>query len=136
MGFPRQEYWSGLPLPNPMIEPVSLVSLVLAGRFFTTTPTREALLWSYWYFCLKDLFVFFFKFQQEISQIYLPLVSLYISIKVNNYLHLVFLLCLSSTEMFFPMTEFLNSTHSNLYLSVIPISRLFLTLLDRKISFP
>ena len=43
MGFPRQEYWSGLPfpsagdLPNPRIEPESLA---LAGRFFTI---REAL---------------------------------------------------------------------------------------------
>ena len=38
MGFPRQEYWSGLPfpppgdLPNPGIESTSLT---LAGRFFT-----------------------------------------------------------------------------------------------------
>ena len=38
MGFPTQEYWSGLPPSNPMIEPLSLVSLVLAGRFFTTAP--------------------------------------------------------------------------------------------------
>ena len=42
MGFPRQEYWSGLPfsrpgaLPDPEIEPVSPSSLALAGRFFTT----------------------------------------------------------------------------------------------------
>ena len=36
MGFPRQEYWSGLPCPPPGIEPVSLVSPALAGRFFTT----------------------------------------------------------------------------------------------------
>ena len=40
MGFPRQEYWSGLPLPrdlpNVEIEPTSPVSLALAGRFFTT----------------------------------------------------------------------------------------------------
>ena len=42
MGFPRQEYWSGVPflssgdLPDPRIEPVSLVSPALAGRFFTT----------------------------------------------------------------------------------------------------
>ena len=41
MGFSRQEYWSGLPfpppgdLPDPGIEPVSLKSPVLAGRFFT-----------------------------------------------------------------------------------------------------
>ena len=44
MGFLRQEYWSGLPfrtlgdLPNPEIEPTSLVSLALAGRIFTTLP--------------------------------------------------------------------------------------------------
>ena len=42
MGFPRQEYWSGLPfpppghLPNPGIKPVSLTSPALAGGFFTT----------------------------------------------------------------------------------------------------
>ena len=41
MGFPRQEYSSGLPfpppgdLPDPGIEPVSPA---LAGRFFTTEP--------------------------------------------------------------------------------------------------
>ena len=39
MGISRQEYWSGLPLPPPGIEPVSL----LAGRFFTTSATWEAL---------------------------------------------------------------------------------------------
>ena len=44
MGFPRQEYWSGLPvpppwdLPNPGIKPTSLTSPVLADRFFTTEP--------------------------------------------------------------------------------------------------
>ena len=42
VGFPRQEYWSGLPfpppgdLPNPGIEPVSPVSPARAGGFFTT----------------------------------------------------------------------------------------------------
>ena len=41
MGFPREEYWSGLPfpllgnLPDPGIE---LTSPALAGRFFTTVP--------------------------------------------------------------------------------------------------
>ena len=45
MGFPRQEYWSGLPwpppgdLPNPGIEPASPA---LAGGFFTTSATWEA----------------------------------------------------------------------------------------------
>ena len=44
MGFSKQEYWSGLPCPPPGdlsdsgIEPTSLVSLALAGRFFTTAP--------------------------------------------------------------------------------------------------
>ena len=44
MEFFRQEYWSGLlfpspgDLPDPGIEPRSLTSPILAGRFFTTEP--------------------------------------------------------------------------------------------------
>ena len=44
MGFPRQEYWSGLPFPTPGglpdsgIEHVFLASPALAGGFFTTAP--------------------------------------------------------------------------------------------------
>ena len=44
MGFPRQEYWSGLPfsslwdLPDPGIE---AVSAALAGRFFTAEPPKK-----------------------------------------------------------------------------------------------
>ena len=44
MGFPRQEYWSGLPLPTPGdlpysgMEPMSLESSALAGGFLTTVP--------------------------------------------------------------------------------------------------
>ena len=44
VGFPRQEYWSGLPflppgdLPDPGTEPRSLESPALAGGFFTTEP--------------------------------------------------------------------------------------------------
>ena len=43
MGFPRQEYWSGLPfpppgdLPDPGIETMSPTSIALAGRFFMTS---------------------------------------------------------------------------------------------------
>ena len=43
MEFPRQAYWSALPfpspghLPDPGIEPLSLVSPTLAGRSFTTS---------------------------------------------------------------------------------------------------
>ena len=39
MGFPRQEYWSGLPFPSPgdLSNPgIELASPALAGRFFTT----------------------------------------------------------------------------------------------------
>ena len=48
MGFSKQEYWSGLPclppgdLPDLRIEPASLMSPALAGRFFTTSATWEA----------------------------------------------------------------------------------------------
>ena len=49
MGLPRQEHWGGLPcpplgdLPSPGIEPMSLTSSALAGRFFTTSATWEAI---------------------------------------------------------------------------------------------
>ena len=51
----RQEYWSGLPypppgdLPNPGIELGSLTSPALAGRFFTTQATWEALSNGKWW---------------------------------------------------------------------------------------
>ena len=44
MGFPRQEYWSGLPfpslgdLPDPRMEPESPA---LAGMFFMTEPSGK-----------------------------------------------------------------------------------------------
>ena len=47
MGFSRQEYWSGLPFPSPRdfpdprMEPTSLMSLVLTGKFFTTRATEN-----------------------------------------------------------------------------------------------
>ena len=48
MGFPRQEYWSGLSfpppgdLPDPGMEPASLTSPALAGGFLTASATWEA----------------------------------------------------------------------------------------------
>ena len=48
MGFFKQEYWSGLPcpppgdLPEPGMEPKTLTSPALAGRFFTESPTWKA----------------------------------------------------------------------------------------------
>ena len=66
MEFSRQEYWSGLPFPspgnllNPGIEPTSLKSSALAGRFFTTRVTWEALMYyelpwwlRWWRICLQ-----------------------------------------------------------------------------------
>ena len=47
MGFPRQEDWSGLSFPTPRdildlgTKPESLVSLALAGGFFTTAPPEK-----------------------------------------------------------------------------------------------
>ena len=47
MGFPKPEYWSGLPFPSPGhlshpgIELVSPMSSALAGGFFTTEPPRN-----------------------------------------------------------------------------------------------
>ena len=59
MGFSRQEYSSGLPCPHPGdppdlgIEPVSLRSPALAGRFFTTSATWEARVYMYCvYICM------------------------------------------------------------------------------------
>ena len=48
VGFSRQEYWSGQPLPspgdlpNPWIEPTSLMSPELTGSFPSTSATWEA----------------------------------------------------------------------------------------------
>ena len=53
MGFSRKEYWSGLPcpspgdLPDPGIEPTSLMSPALAGRFFTSSTTWEEWIHTY-----------------------------------------------------------------------------------------
>ena len=61
MGFSRQEYWSGLPcppprdLPDPGIEPVSLPSPALAGRFFTAVPFGKLSL-TLKFFIVADFF--------------------------------------------------------------------------------
>ena len=49
MAFSRQEYWDGFlcpppgNLPDPCMEPTSLMSPARAGGFFTTSATWEAL---------------------------------------------------------------------------------------------
>ena len=52
MGFCRHESWSGLPCPpedllNAEIKPRSLGSPAVAGEFFTTSTTWDALVWTY-----------------------------------------------------------------------------------------
>ena len=47
MGFPRKEYWSGLPylppedLPDVRIKPASFMSPAIAGEFFTVSDPWE-----------------------------------------------------------------------------------------------
>ena len=54
-GIFQEEYWTGLPfptsgyLPNPGIEPMSLASPVLAGRFFTTALPENGYVWCIFY---------------------------------------------------------------------------------------
>ena len=54
MGFSRPEYWRGLPCsppgdpPDSGIEPMSFMSSVLTGRFFTSSTTWEALVKEGW----------------------------------------------------------------------------------------
>ena len=60
MEFSRQEDWSGLPfpppgdLPDPGIETTSLKYPALAGRFFTTSATWEAVLKPMLIYCSEN----------------------------------------------------------------------------------
>ena len=50
MGFPRQEYWSGLPFPSPvnLSDPGNQTQVsCIAGRFFTKWATREDAITEY-----------------------------------------------------------------------------------------
>ena len=64
MGFSRQEYWSGLPLPppgdlpDPGIKTASPVASALAGEFFTTEPPEEPNIYIYIYLHICILFHF------------------------------------------------------------------------------
>ena len=47
MGYPRQEYWSGLPFPSPgdlLDLRIESASPALADRFFTTEPPGKPVL--------------------------------------------------------------------------------------------
>ena len=62
MGFPRQEYWSGLPFPTPEDLPdpgIKPVCPALAGRFFTTALAGKPPNYPYCvnYICTTILYV-------------------------------------------------------------------------------
>ena len=63
MGFPRQEYWSGLPFASPGIESVSPA---LAGGFFTPEPPGKPL---YILHCFK-IRGYNFKDQMQLKKLY------------------------------------------------------------------
>jgi len=47
MGFPRQEYWSGLPFLSPgdlLVPGIEPISPALVSKFFTTEPPGKPLL--------------------------------------------------------------------------------------------
>ena len=91
MGFSKQEHWSGLPcpspgdLPDPGIKPESLLPPTLAGRFFTTSATWEAL-WEVtyrempwrlaqytgWWWGMQGSFL---KFEEEIERILIKMLE-------------------------------------------------------------
>jgi len=82
---PRQEYWSGLPfpspgdLPDPRIEPVSLVPSALAGRFFTTVP-------------IGHLYIFFGKISVQIFHLFLiGLLGCFLNIELSELCIYIFL---------------------------------------------
>ena len=62
IGFSREEYWSRLPcplpgdLPNSGIEPTSLMSLALVGKFFITITTweTETMNWPFNYLIVNE----------------------------------------------------------------------------------
>ena len=55
MGFPRGEYWSGLPFPSPedLSNPgIELASLALPGGFLTTESPAKLVIAPQFTFCL------------------------------------------------------------------------------------
>ena len=97
LGFSGQQYWSGLPLPSPgdlpdpEIEPDSLVSLTSAGRFFTIVPPGKP---SPLLSCFKILSDFFIKLFTVFSCVHILFPSiiccLYIFLLLNAVMLLFF----------------------------------------------
>ena len=75
-GFPRQEYWSGLPfpspgdLPNPRTEPASPMSPALSGLFFTISATWKACMYKFIYNINVGTFYIIYNMYSNIYNIY------------------------------------------------------------------
>ena len=92
MGFPRQEYWSGLPFPSPGDLPdpgITPASPALAGSFFITEPPRKPICFNkcfkkaiIWCLFLKSNLILFIL--SGLKVIFLPSMS-----KNNWSLHLL-----------------------------------------------
>ena len=58
MGFPRQEYWNGLPFPSPgnLHDPrIESASPSLTGEFFTAEPPGKPInIYAYIYVCVCE----------------------------------------------------------------------------------
>ena len=109
-GIFQAEYWSGFPfaspgdLPDPWIEPMSLASPALGGRFFTHWPIREAPNRFYlilscfiskdWPICKLgwasyiSTFISWYLFQQRFSKIILTLLLKVWPIQPVNFIKL------------------------------------------------
>ena len=89
MGFPRQEYWTGLSfpssghLPNPGVKSGSLGSVALASRFFLTSATWETPAYSWvWlsdhhWFSLSTLICHIPSLFRESSYMYVRLLEVF-----------------------------------------------------------
>ena len=74
--IPKQEYWSGLPfpslgdLPNPGIEPISLMSPVLSGLFFTISAAWKTCMYKFIYNINIGTFYIIYNMYSNIYNIY------------------------------------------------------------------
>ena len=90
MGFFRQEYWCGLPctplrhLLHPGMEPMSLMSLALAGRIFTTSTTWEAQIIPL-HPCILSIVEYIIKFSINLNEVstYLTIKFLSLPVQIN-----------------------------------------------------
>ena len=133
MGFSRQEYWSGLPcptlgdLPDPGLEPESLMFPALAGGFFTTNAAWEAPFISiYFYYLYLSISLLFLSFYLSISfiSIYTSIISIHLSIYhvclsiIYIALSLVYILSFISKSIYLFLYLFLLIDLSSYLLSI------------------